>query len=195
MPIKRGDKFSDNTNATWSFGNPDFNTNAFLVNRGLEIKECVCEIEEDKASKKSTERIHTEEIGPVIRKEAIGFLGLPCFRPNKMRVYNATSRVLHLFVYDDENKTRSQVLMIHRSLLDFPSLVISLHLFSALSLSTPTSSYPTSFYRTSASIRPIVLLRQINLVSAVARCFSSCRNPPRSLSCTNYMRCKRAVRV
>ncbi len=105
------------------------------------------------ARHKASKARHTEEIGqsethrgnrPVIRTEAIGFLGLPCFRPNKMRVYNATSRVLHLFVYDDENKTRSQVLMIHRSLLDFPSLVISLHLFSALSLSTPTSSYPTS---------------------------------------------------
>jgi hypothetical protein len=143
----------------------------------------------------STERRHTEEIGPVISTEAIGFLGLPCFRPNKMRVYNSTSHVLQILVYDDENQTISQVLMIHRSLLDFPSLVISLHLFSALSLSAPTFCYPTSCYRTSASIRPIVLLRQIALVSAIARCVGSCRNPPRSLSCTNYMQCKRAVRV
>ncbi len=79
----------------------------------------------------STERRPTEEIGPVISTEAIGFLGLPLFRPNKMRVHNATSRVLQLFVYDDANQTRNLVLMIHRSLLDFPSLVISLCTCSA----------------------------------------------------------------
>jgi hypothetical protein len=93
--------------------------------RGVEITECVCEIEEDEASRKNTERIHTEQIGPV-HSEAIGFLGLPFFRPNKMQVYNTTSRVMQIWVYDDENQTRSQVLTIHRSLLYFPSFVISL---------------------------------------------------------------------
>jgi hypothetical protein len=114
MPLKKEDKFSDNTNATFSFGDPDFNPDAFLINRGVEpnfvslkpIEECFSEIEEDEASQKSTERMRSP-----IRTKAIGFLGPPFFRPNKMQVYNTTSRVLQLVVYDDENQTRDQVLM------------------------------------------------------------------------------------
>ncbi len=34
MPLGNGDKFSDTTNATWVFGDPDFNP-AFLINRGV----------------------------------------------------------------------------------------------------------------------------------------------------------------
>ncbi len=68
MPLKKEDKFSDNTNATFRLGDPDFNPDSFLINRGVEIKECVCEIGEDEASKKSTERIHTEEFGPTKTK-------------------------------------------------------------------------------------------------------------------------------
>jgi hypothetical protein len=82
------------------------------------LQDCFSEIEEDEASPKSTERIRSP-----IRTEAIGFLGLPFFRPNKMQVYNTTSRVVHLVVYDDENKTRSQVLMAHRPPLNRIPLV------------------------------------------------------------------------
>jgi hypothetical protein len=169
MPLKKEDKFSDNTNATFSFGDPDFNPDAFLINRGVEpnfvslkpIEECFSEIEEDEASQKSTERMRSP-----IRTKAIGFLGPPFFQPNKMQVYNATSRVLQLVVYDDENKTRSQVLMTQRSLLDFPSFIISLHLCSSLSLSID-----------------------------IMRIVRSCRNSSRSLPCMTYMRFKRTARA
>jgi hypothetical protein len=167
MPLTKEDKFSDKAYATFVFEAPD--PDAFLINRGVEpgivslepTGECFSEIEEDEASQKSTERMRSP-----IRTEAIGFLGLPFFRPNKMQVYNTTSRVLQLFVYDDENKTRSQVLMTQRSLLDFPSFVISLHLCSSLSLSID-----------------IMLI------------FSSCHNSSRSLPCMTCMRFKRTARA
>jgi hypothetical protein len=169
MPLKKEDKFSDKTNAEWVFGDPDFKPDAFLNSRGVKprsvslkpLQECFYEIEEDEASQKSTERMRSP-----IRTEAIGFLGRPFFRPNKMQVYNTTSRVLQLRVYDDENKTRSQVLMTQRSLLDFPSFIVSLHLCSSLSLSID-----------------------------IMRIVSSCRNSSRSLPCMTYMRFKRTARA
>ncbi len=138
MFLKKKDKFSDKTNAEWVFGDPDFNPDAFFTCRGVKsrsvflkpLQECFSEIEEDEVSQKSTERMRSP-----IRTKAIGFLGLPFFRSNKMQVYNTTSRVLQLVVYDDENKTRRQVLMTERSLVDFPSFIVSLHLCSSLSLS------------------------------------------------------------
>jgi hypothetical protein len=65
--LTKEDKFSDNTNVTFVFGDPAFNPDAFLINRGVEprivslkpIGECFSEIEEDDVSQKSTERMRS----------------------------------------------------------------------------------------------------------------------------------------